>query len=79
MDEIVAVIGAAGESAEGIRLRALIVVLRRLGLRISQALALSENDLDLDRRASLVRHGKGDKRREVGIFPVGLGTTDAVA
>lgn len=67
VDEIVAVMSAAGDSPDGIRLRALIVVLWRSGLRISEALALSESDLDLDRGAILVRHGKGDKRREVGI------------
>jgi site-specific recombinase XerD len=39
----------------------------RAGLRISEALALTESDLDLDRGAVLVRHGKGDKRREVGM------------
>lgn len=39
----------------------------RSGLRISEALALAESDLDLDRGAVLVRHGKGNKRREVGM------------
>jgi site-specific recombinase XerD len=48
-------------------LRGLIVVMWRAGLRISEALALTESDLDLDRGAVLVRHGKGDKRREVGM------------
>ena len=45
----------------------MIVVLWRAGLRISEALALNETDLDRDRGALLVRHGKGDKRREVGM------------
>ena len=67
VDEIVAVMSAAGESAEGVRLRALIVVLWRAGLRVSEALSLSESDLDLERGAILVRHGKGGKRREVGM------------
>lgn len=49
------------------RLRALIVVLWRAGLRIGEALALAETDLDARRGAVLVRHGKGDKRREVGM------------
>jgi site-specific recombinase XerD len=43
------------------------VVLWRAGLRISEALALSETDLDCDRGELLVRRGKGDKRREVGM------------
>jgi Phage integrase family len=37
------------------------------GLRISEALALNETDLDPDRGAVIVRHGKNDKRREVGM------------
>ncbi len=44
----------------------MIVVLWRAGLRISEALALNEGDLDSERGAALVRHGMGDKRREVG-------------
>jgi site-specific recombinase XerC len=52
--EIVAVMRAAGDSAEGVRLRSIIVVLWRAGLRISEALTLSETDLD-SVRGSLVR------------------------
>ena len=58
---------AAGDGPDGVRLRGLIVVLWRAGLRISEALALNETDLDRDRGALLVRHGMGDKRREVGM------------
>ena len=57
---------AAGDDHEAVRLRALIVVLWRAGLRISEALALTESDLDVNRGAILIRHGKGGKRREVG-------------
>jgi len=67
VDEIIAVMRAAGDGPEGVRLRGVIVVLWRAGLRISEALALNETDLDPDRGALLVRHGKGDKRREVGM------------
>lgn len=56
-----------GDRADGHRLRALIVLLWRAGLRISEALALQESDLDAGRGAVLVRRGKGGKRREVGM------------
>ena len=67
IEEIVAVMRALGDRAEGLRMRALIVVLWRAGLRISEALALAESDLDPRRGAILVRRGKGGKRREVGM------------
>jgi site-specific recombinase XerD len=51
----------------GFRLRAMIVVLWRAGLRIQEAIALTEHDLDLRRGSLLVRHGKGGRRREVGM------------
>ena len=57
----------AGDRPHGLRLRGLIVVMWRAGLRIGEVLALTESDLDADRGAILVRHGKGDKRREVGM------------
>jgi site-specific recombinase XerD len=57
----------AGDGTDGMRLRGLVVVLWRAGLRISEALALAESDLDRDRGAILVRRGKGGKRREVGM------------
>ena len=67
VEEIIAVMHAAGDDHDAVRLRALIIVLWRAGLRISEALALSESDLDLHRGAILVRRGKGGKRREVGM------------
>jgi site-specific recombinase XerD len=67
VEEIIAVMRAAGDGAAGVRLRGIIVVLWRAGLRISEALTLRETDLDSDRGSLIVRHGKGDKRREVGM------------
>jgi site-specific recombinase XerD len=67
VEEIVAVMRTAGPRPEGLRLRGLMVVLWRSGLRISEALALAESDLDWDRGAILVRRGKGGRRREVGM------------
>jgi site-specific recombinase XerD len=49
------------------RLRGLIVILWRAGLRIQEALSLAEADLDHRRGALLVRNGKGGRRREVGM------------
>jgi site-specific recombinase XerD len=58
---------AAGDGPHGFRLRGLIVVLWRAGLRIHEALALTESDLDRRRGSLLVRRGKGGRRREVGM------------
>ena len=57
----------AGTGVAALRLRGLIVVLWRAGLRIGEGLSLVETDLDPARGWLLVRHGKGDKRREVGM------------
>jgi integrase len=65
--EIVAVMRHAGTGIHADRLRALIVVLWRAGLRIHEALALGEGDLDPGRGSVLVRRGKGGRRREVGM------------
>jgi site-specific recombinase XerD len=67
MEEIIAVMRAAGDDRHGRRLRGLIVVMWRAGLRIQEALALSEGDLDRRRGSLLVRRGKGGRRREVGM------------
>jgi integrase len=67
VEEIIAVMRAAGEDRHGARLRALIAVLWRAGLRIQEALALAERDLDPERGALLVRSGKGGRRREIGM------------
>ena len=67
VEEIVAVMRQAGDRIDGRRLRGLIVVLWRSGLRISEALALNESELDSSRGSILVRHGKGGKRRTVGM------------
>ena len=67
VDEIVAVMRRIPTDRYGLRLRALIVVLWRGGLRIHEALSLTESDLDPRRGSILVRRGKGNKRREVGM------------
>jgi site-specific recombinase XerD len=65
--EIVAVMQIVGDRLHGRRLRGLVAVLWRAGLRIDEALALHEADLDRRRGSLLVRHGKGGRRREVGL------------
>jgi site-specific recombinase XerC len=71
IEEIVAVMRQAGDCVQGARMRALIVLLWRAGLRIKEALTLTEHDLDARLGAILVRHGKGGRRREVGMDPWG--------
>ena len=66
-EEIIRVMRQAGGDRHGLRVRALIAVLWRGGLRISEALALTETDVDGRRGSLLIRHGKGDKRREAGM------------
>ena len=56
---------AAGDDADAVRLRGLIVVLWRAGLRVSEALALSESDLDAGRGAVLVRRLFSDLEGQV--------------
>ncbi len=67
VEEIVAVMRAARTGPDAARLRALIAVLWRAGLRTSEALALAQSDMDSRRGAILLRHGTGSRRREVGI------------
>jgi integrase len=67
VSEIVAVMRHAGTGLHADGLRALVIVLWRAGLRIDEALALGEADLDARRGSVLVRRGKGGRRREVGM------------
>ena len=59
VEEIIAVMRTAGDRPHGRRLRALIVLLWRAGLRIHEALALTEGDLDQRRGSLLIRHAVG--------------------
>ena len=67
VEEIIAVMRQTGDDRHGFRFRALIIVLWRGGLRIQEALALGERDLDARRGSLLVRSGKGGRRREIGM------------
>ncbi len=69
-EEVRALLRACSARAPtGIRNRALIAVLYRGGLRISEALALLPKDVDSEQGALTVLHGKGDRRRAVGMDP----------
>src|SRR3954465_4068333 len=77
--EIVAVMREASDDRHGYRLRALIVVLWRGGLRVAEALALGERDLDPRGGSLLVaqRQGRPAPRGRDG--RLGLGAAAALA
>ena len=58
VEEIIAVMRATGENSDGARLRALIVLLWRAGLRISEALDLAETELDRPNGKITIRRGR---------------------
>lgn len=62
-------------TAEGIRDRALVELMYAAGLRVSEAVALTTGDLDMD-RGRVRCHGKGSKERQV---PVGRGALEWLA
>src|SRR5919106_5315441 len=72
VEEIIAVMRQAADDRHGFRLRAMIVALWRGGLRVQEALALTERDLDPRRGSLLVRTGKGGRRREIASQPLPL-------
>jgi site-specific recombinase XerD len=68
--EVAALLKACSPKAPtGIRNRALISVMYRAGLRVSEALALCPKDVDSENGSVTVLHGKGNKRRTVGLDP----------
>jgi site-specific recombinase XerD len=75
--EVLALVKAcSGRAPTGIRNRALLVILWRAGLRISEALALRPRDLNRDRGSVQVLNGKGGKSRTVGLDPMAFGVID---
>jgi site-specific recombinase XerD len=67
-DEVARLVKACSTRAKsGVRNRALITILYRGGLRISEALALLLKDLDRGAGTVRVLHGKGDKSRTIGL------------
>jgi site-specific recombinase XerD len=69
-DEAKSLIRACSSRAPtGVRNRALITVMYRGGLRLGEALALRPKDVNPDQGTITVLHGKGDRRRTVGLDP----------
>ena len=69
-DEVLSLIKACSPKAiSGLRNKALIVVLWRAGLRISEALALKPSDYDPEKGTLRILKGKGGKMRLVGLDP----------
>ncbi|MBI1190047.1 MAG: tyrosine-type recombinase/integrase [Tepidisphaera sp.] len=76
-DEVERLMGACSRKAPtGIRNRALIALLYRTGLRISEALSLQPKDLDPERGTVRVLRGKGGKARTVGMDAGGFALLD---
>lgn len=65
--EVVQLMRSCPDTPMGHRLRGFIVFAWRTGLRVSEALAVVESDINLDKGSVIVQRGKGDKRRVVGI------------
>lgn len=65
--EIDAMLRHAGRAYSGDRSRAAVMFMWRCGLRAAEVLALHTRDVDLDEGTVLVRHGKGNQRRMLGL------------
>ena len=74
VEEIVAVMRHAPDDRHGSRVRAMIVVLWRAGLRIQEALALAEHDLDHRRRIAARSQWQGRPPTRGRHGRVGLGS-----
>jgi integrase len=66
-DEVWALVDACGRGRAGRRNRALIIVMWRAGLRVSEALALRPKDVDLERGACAIVERWTLERRELGV------------
>lgn len=75
--EVDAIIGqCSARAATGIRNRALLTLLYRSGLRVSEALSLKPSDVNVDARTIRVLNGKGGKTTTRSFHPT---ATDSLA
>ena len=77
VEEIVAVMRQAGGRSHGLRLRGLIVVLWRAGLRIAEAVALQESDLEPNQGALVVETARADADG-LSAWTTGAGSSSAL-
>jgi len=75
-EQINRLLAAYGRGYAGARDRAAVVVMWRCGLRVAEMTALMPRELDLDAGTVTVMHGKGDRRRVVGIDPQAAAVVD---
>lgn len=75
-DEVQALLdGCSTKAPTGIRNRAMLMLMYRSGLRVSEIMALRPSDVDIKRHSIRVLHGKGDKATTRGFHP---SATDAL-
>ncbi|MBN8644604.1 MAG: tyrosine-type recombinase/integrase, partial [Planctomycetes bacterium] len=77
--EVRRLMDACGGGPVGIRNRALLALMYRTGVRVSEALALEPKDLDLENGTVRVLSGKGGRSRVVGLDPGGAAVVAAWA
>lgn len=66
-DEIDRLMAKLGRGPTGARNRAMVVLMRRCGLRVAEVLALQLKDVDTVGGTVQILHGKGDRRRVLGM------------
>lgn len=76
-EEVRKLLRATNRGDTGARNRALIAVMYRAGLRLSEALALRPADVDAAGGTIRVLHGKGDRARTVGLDDGAAGMVEA--
>ena len=66
-EEIDRLMAKLGRGPSGARNRAMVALMRRSGLRVAEVLALELKDVDTAAATVQILHGKGDRRRVLGI------------